>query len=348
MKRFLENGISGYALMAVTRIDEDGNYHSPNIAFAGGIQTQVNVVPAPGIVGSFYSENPRYSVPAGPGGIVAGAAGLVVGRFAWLQSSLIDPDNAPIIANNFGLGAPAGILHNENQGLITTFLADASLVLPGGFMADLLSGGDLWVTNDGTTYAQQLMKAYANLTNGKVSFAATGSPTQAASTTASIAASTFSVTGSIAGNVMTVTAVGSGVVVPGATISGTGVSTGNQIVSQLSGTAGGIGTYAVSIAEQAVAAGTTISGTYGTMTVTAVGSGTVVVGGILSGTNVVAGTQITALGTGTGGNGTYIVNNNTVVVSTTITETLTVETKWIAMSGGAAGEIVKLSAQPLG
>jgi hypothetical protein len=303
------------------------------------------VVPAPGIVGSFYSLNPRFSVPAGPGGIVAGSAGLVVGRFAWLQYSLIDPDNSAIIANNFGLGAPAGILHNEQQGLITTFLADASLVLPGGFMADLLAGGDLWVTNDGASYAQPYMKAYANLATGKVSFAATGAPSSATGFTGAVAASTFSVTGSIAGNVMTVTAVGSGVVVPGATISGTGVSTGNKIVSQLSGTAGGIGTYATSIAEQAVAAGTTISGTYGTLTVSAAGTGTLIVGGILSGTGVTAGTQITALGTGTGGTGTYIVDKNTVVSSTAdIAETLNVETKWVAVSGGAAGELVKITA----
>lgn len=59
-----------------------------------------------------------------------------------------------------------------------------------------------------------------------------------------------------------------------------------------------------------------------TMTVTAVSSGTLAVGQFLSGPNIIAGTQITALGTGTGGTGTYTVNNsqtsnsNTVVAST--------------------------------
>src|SRR5690348_14530793 len=49
-----------------------------------------------------------------------------------------------------------------------------------------------------------------------------------------------------------------------------------------------------------------ISGT--TMTVTAVGSGTLQVGETISGTGVTAGTTITALGTGTGGTGTYTVS----------------------------------------
>lgn len=60
-----------------------------------------------------------------------------------------------------------------------------------------------------------------------------------------------------------------------------------------------------------------ISGT--TLTVTAVSSGTVQVGQILSGTGVTTGTQILALGTGSGGTGTYTVSSSQTVSSTTIT-----------------------------
>jgi len=60
-----------------------------------------------------------------------------------------------------------------------------------------------------------------------------------------------------------------------------------------------------------------ISGT--TLTVTAVASGTVTVGQVLSGTGITAGTLITALGTGTGGNGTYTVQTSQSASSTTIT-----------------------------
>jgi len=51
----------------------------------GGFQTVVNTQPAPGIEGDFCNKNPRFSVDAGPGGLVAGDKGVVVGRFAWLS-----------------------------------------------------------------------------------------------------------------------------------------------------------------------------------------------------------------------------------------------------------------------
>lgn len=60
-----------------------------------------------------------------------------------------------------------------------------------------------------------------------------------------------------------------------------------------------------------------ISGT--TLTVSAVTSGQIGVGAELSGTGIAAGTYITALGTGTGGTGTYTVSASQTVASTTIT-----------------------------
>jgi hypothetical protein len=60
-----------------------------------------------------------------------------------------------------------------------------------------------------------------------------------------------------------------------------------------------------------------ISGT--TLTVSAVASGTIYVGQVLSGSGVTAATTITALGTGTGGTGTYTVGTSQTAASTTIT-----------------------------
>ncbi len=60
-----------------------------------------------------------------------------------------------------------------------------------------------------------------------------------------------------------------------------------------------------------------ISGT--TLTVSAVTSGTLSIGVVLSGTGVTVGTTITALGTGTGGVGTYTVSASQTVTSRTIT-----------------------------
>lgn len=59
-----------------------------------------------------------------------------------------------------------------------------------------------------------------------------------------------------------------------------------------------------------------ISGT--TLTVTSVASGTIIGSQTISGTGVTAGTYITALGTGTGGVGTYTVSVSQTAASTTI------------------------------
>lgn len=72
----------------------------------------------------------------------------------------------------------------------------------------------------------------------------------------------------------------------------------------------------VSEADPAVVTGS-ISTT--TLTVSAVTSGTIMVGQVISGTGVTAGTFITAFGTGTGGTGTYTVSASQTVASTAIT-----------------------------
>lgn len=309
-------------------------------------QTSVGVQPAPAVAGDFADINPRAFVDAGPGGLVAGPSGLTIGRFAWWTPSSIDANGAPTIVSNTGFGPVTGLVPRRQQGLITAYLADAAMTIPQGFAVSLMSSGGMWVKNEGTAAAQVGQTAYANFSNGAATFAA-ASAAATASVTGSIAASTASVTGSISGNVLTVTAVGSGALVVGGTLSGTNVATGTQIVSQVSGTAGGIGVYTVSIPEQTVAS-TTISETYGTLTVTAVSSGTLVVGGVLSGSGVTAGTYITALGTGTGGTGTYIVSPTQTASSTTVTATTNVQTKFVALSAGLPGELVKISSHLLG
>ena len=315
-----------------------------------GFQTSVNTVQAPAVEGDFASANPRFTVDAGQSALVAGAAGVVIGRFGWWSATQVDNDGAPAIVNSFGSGTPTGFVHREQQGLITTYLTESGMTIPAGFMVTLSNGGDFWAKNNGAAAAQVGMKAYANNGTGAISFAATGAPSSA-SVTGSIAAVTNpSFTGSISGNVLTVTAVGVGAVVNGMTLAGTGgggVATGTKVVSQLSGTTGGVGTYAVSIPEQTVTS-TTITGSYGLLTVSAVGSGTIGVGGLVAGTGVTGTPIVTGLGTGTGGTGTYVVDVSTAMSSSALTIGTTVETKWIAMSAGLAGELVKISDHPLG
>lgn len=314
-----------------------------------GFQTSVGVNPAPAVEGDFASKNPRKVVLAGPGGLVAGSLGAYVARFGWLSYQGIDPDNAPTVVNNYGEGAPAGLIAREQQALITTYLAEAGMLIPAGFMVTLYNEVDLWVKNNNASAACLAgQKCFAGNLDGKAYFAAAGGSAVTASVTGSIGAGASSFTGSISGNILTVSAVAGGSIYPGTTVSGTGgggVASGTTIVSQLSGTALGVGTYAVNVPSQTVTS-TAMTGAYGLLTVSAVGSGVLGVGTALSGTGgggVTAGTAITALGTGTGLTGTYIVDTSQTVSSTTISGSNATETKWIARSAGLAGEIIKIS-----
>lgn len=77
------------------------------------------------------------------------------------------------------------------------------------------------------------------------------------------------------------------------------------------------------VAPQTLTDGATVTGSIGgtTLTVSAVTNGTLAVGQTISGTGVTAGTTIIALGTGTGGTGTYTVSASQTVSSTTISAT---------------------------
>lgn len=316
----------------------------------GGFQTQVFDQPALGIAGDKASNNPFSTYDVGPGGLVAGSGGVRIGRMAWV----VPPDDAngtPSVANSFGSGNVSGFVPRAMQGSNSTYLSFAGQAILAGYELTVATGGDWLAVNDGTTQATRGMKAYANFLTGAISFAAAGAPSTGASATgSSIAAGTSSVTGSIAGDVLNVTVVGSGTLYAGTTLSGTNVASGTTILSQLSGTVGGVGTYRVSIPEQTVAS-TTISGTYGTLTIgTLTTTPVFAVGDTLNATgSVVAGTQITQLLTGSGGSGgTFVVNNNTVVSSQTISAQSNVETPWVALNSALPGEIVKISAPVAG
>lgn len=310
-------------------------------------QGQVNVQPAVAVAGDFASTNPRNSVLAGAGGLVAGPNGVTVGRFAWAVAPL-DDVGAPTSVSNTGVGPVTGFVHREQQALITVYLAEASQLVPAGFPITLFSTGDFWVKNEGTTTALPGQKCYADFSNGAARFAATGNPIGGALGTGTITNATSTFNASIAGNVMTVTAMGTGSVVIGGIISGgTGVITNTQVVSQLTGSIGGTGTYLVNFGEQNVASAL-LTETYGILNITAVTTATFAVGDVVTGSGVAVNTSITALGTGTGGTGTYIVTPAQFTASGPIGANLNIETKWIAMSEGLPGELVKISSVPLG
>jgi hypothetical protein len=320
-------------------------------------QTAVTSRPAPAVLGNYASDGPRNFLTAGPNGLVAGLAGVTVGRACWLANNYQDWDSGPALASSSYSGIPfgpstgsiAGIIPREQQALITVYLAESGLVVPSGFMVNVLTAGDIWLKNEGTTQCTPGMFAYANYSTGAFSFAAASAPTAGGSGTASslAAASSQTFTGSISGNVLTVTAAPNTITI-GATLSGgTGLITGTQIVSQLTGAAGGVGTYAVSYGEQSVASAT-LTMAYATLTVGGTVTGTFAVGQLLTGSSVNAGSYITALGTGTGGAGTYIASSSQTLSSQTIGTNTNIATKWFALSAGAAGELIRCSSQVLG
>lgn len=313
----------------------------------GGFQQQVYDQPAAFLAGDRVSQNPIASFLAGPGALVAGDS-LVIGRFAWVTPPF-DPNGGPSIANSYGGGKPDGFVMRTQQALNSTYLSPAGNTYGEGFQAAIYIAGDFAVVNDGSTQAQLGHKAFAYVADGKVAFAPAGTIFGGASATgSSVAASTFSVTGSVAGSVLTVTAVGSGTVYPGASISGGAIPTNPKpkVVEQLTGTAGGVGTYRISVDFLEIAS-TTISGTYGTLTI-GTATGTFAVGDVISGSGVDTGTKITANISGSGGSGgTMVVDSNTVVGSTTITASEAVETNFYCRSQGDPGDVVKISSYPL-
>jgi hypothetical protein len=323
---------------------------------------QVQVQPAPAVEGDYASTNPRFTVLAGPGGLIAGTGaaggvgGITVGRWCWLSDQYIDADNAPAVANQFGSGSPTGLLHREQQGLIEVYLQEYSMVLPSGFPCTLTNGGDMWVKNRGSSVATVGMYAFANFADGSTQFGAGGtvgvSFLAGFTATGSIGPQSVTCLGSINGNVLTVYGTASGFIPIGATVTGgTGITATTVIVAQLSGVTGSAGgaTYAVNIPQQSVNVAL-LTFAYGLLTVTGTPSGTLGVGDFVTGTTtpLTASTFISALGTGTGGAGTYYVNNSQTAGSQTLTSQTNVQTKWFAASQGKAGELVKISSHVLG
>jgi hypothetical protein len=162
------------------------------------------------------------------------------------------------------------------------------------------------------------------------------------------------VTGSISGQTMTVTAVTSGTIYQGMTITGAGVDPGIR-VDKLGTGSGGNGTYTLNIPQRQPVTSTTLTGTATTamalvtgsisgttMTVTAVTSGPIYQGMTITGEGVSAGTTIINLGTGSGGTGTYIVNISQSVKSTMLTGAAT--TAMALFTGDISGTTMTVTA----
>ena len=133
-------------------------------------------------------------------------------------------------------------------------------------------------------------------------------------------------TGSTSGTTLTVTAITNGALAVGQVLFGVGVTQETVITALGTGT-GGIGTYTINLSQtnasqqmNSATAGAIITGAIAgtTLTVSAVTSGTLAAGMTIQGAGITANTIITALGTGTGGAGTYTVNFSQTISSITM------------------------------
>jgi hypothetical protein len=134
-------------------------------------------------------------------------------------------------------------------------------------------------------------------------------------------------TGSVSGTTLTVTSVSSGTIAASQSLYGVGVADETVITALGTGT-GGTGTYTINVSQTVTARSlnstatgarftATIAGT--TMTVSAVATGTIYLGQTIQGVGVTADSVVTALGTGTGGVGTYTLSvASTVAVGITM------------------------------
>jgi hypothetical protein len=291
-----------------------------------GFQTEVNNQPAPAVAGDFCSANPRATVLAGPGEFLAPAGGLVVGRFCWA-----DP-NTGTVSQSYKAGYQLGYLHRENQAIITQFLGDNTLSVAAGIVVTLLSQGEFWAQFEaGATPGNAV---YADPNTGKPVAGAAGG-LNVSSVTAS-AGSAF--TGVINSNVLTISAL-TGYVSPGDVLAGAGITLGTVIGAQLTGPAGGAGTYTVTHANVASEA---MTATSSVLNVTAVASGALGVGSKLSGSGVSAGTVITGVLSGTGGVGQYTISPVQHFAPTTVSENA-IATPYKVHSLAANGEVAKIS-----
>lgn len=139
------------------------------------------------------------------------------------------------------------------------------------------------------------------------------------------------VTASQATNQLTVSAIlNSNLVYEKAAVVGVGIPANTYITAGIA--SGGTGVYTLNF-SCGTSTASTISGT--TLTIGGTVAGTYVVGQTIAGTGVTAGTKITALGTGTGGAGTYTVSVSQTVASTAINASLSSGTLYLTTSGSS-------------
>lgn len=106
---------------------------------AGGFQQSVNYQQAPAVEGDFASANPRRSLIAGEGVLVAGAVPVLVGRFGYALNSAGTVTNAKP-----GGSARLAFIHRNQPALNIIWLGGSTMAVQPGLEMTLFDGGDFW------------------------------------------------------------------------------------------------------------------------------------------------------------------------------------------------------------
>lgn len=261
-----------------------------------------------------------------------GALGLTLAQLQGLSGSLA------LTVNGFALSAPFINLSTSTSFSLAAAAIQAALSAPASASITASIGGTV-LASAGATFTGAggtgatvtaagvtgVIHPGAQLSGGTAVAAGTYIIQQVSGTTGGNGV--YQVTHAISGtgvvitatsNVLDLTVAGSGTVQPGDVLSGAGVTLGTTVSSQLTGTIGGVGTYALSVYQQF--ASTTVNGSSTVMNVTSVSTGTISAGALVTGSGVAASTVVTGQLTGAvGGTGTYSVS----AASTTTSETMT-------------------------
>ena len=209
----------------------------------------------------------------------------------------LSPDDVWGGITNTNLGT---LLEQSISGYVTQNFADAdvTLAMSPGVSA---TARNMYIECTGTNTAQRSLIVP---TNKKLYFVYNN--------TSAVSAATASLC-SITGNTLTIGGTITGTFSSTQTISGAGITSGTEILLQLSGTPGGAGTYYVTPTQTTIATSTAsyiapdITSGDTTLTIGGTVTGAYTIGQVIQGTGVTVGTQITGFITGSGGAGTYLV-----------------------------------------
>ena len=132
-----------------------------------GFQTTVNRNPPLAVEGNFASATVTHNVLAGSQQFVADTAGVTMGRFAYASLATGKVTNAKVAGGVVGF-----VRRGDNTAVITTWMGEASMVIPAGYGVTLYDRGDFWVkTKTAATVGQAV---FSDDITGEISTGAAG------------------------------------------------------------------------------------------------------------------------------------------------------------------------------